>query len=1190
MSIRAAVLHRTEYTYDRAVDLGPQVIRLRPAPHARTPVSGYAMKLTLEHGSSTGGKPHRVEPFVNWQQDPQANWLARVVVPEAVTRFAVEVSLRCDLSPINPFDFFLDAEAEAFPFAYGDDLSRQLAPYLERLAGPAVDTGFESMLNEVRELTATPDGGEPPRTIDAVTAVNRLVQERLGYRLRFEAGIQTPEETLACGEGSCRDSAWLLVQLLRGLGLAARFVSGYSVQLAPDVKPLEEGAAAGVASDVVDLHAWAEVYLPGAGWVGLDATSGMMTGEGHIPLAATADPGSAAPIEGSFAPASGLAGKPEVAGVSTPNPVQVGFAYSVTVVRDFEDPRVTKPFDDAAWSRVDELGRAIDQRLSDGDVRLTMGGEPTFVAADKPAHPAWNTAALGGGKHAAGHELMRLQRARPRWAGSLVQAGQGKWYPGEPLPRWSLALHRRRDGVPVWGDETLLGDPVAAGVGGSGERATAFAADLAERLGVDPGNARPAFEDADAHRKRVSALPRGFDLAAFAKASAHVDDEDENAPVAPEGWSRQELRRLAAIEARGLNAPTAVILPLRRARFEEAPARWTSGPWTLSADTPEEPARLELFPGDSPAGLRIPLESLPFEEAEPDPGPDDPVAAAERPLLLDGDPGAEPARPPGETPADAPKLLVRTALAVEPRGDALRVFLPPCRKLEHFLSLVRAVEAAAAATGAKVVVEGYPPPADPRLESVAATPDPGVLEINVAPEADWPSIVDATESLYHDARVSGLTTEKFQKDGRHTGTGGGNHVVVGGRSPLDSPLLRRPDLLRSLVACWHRHPSLSYLFSGLFIGPTSQAPRMDEGRQNAVEEMNLAFAATPEPGAPDGNGVPTPPAPEDAAPWLVDRIYRHLLTDLTGNTHRSELCIDKLYSPDSPTGRLGLLEFRGFEMPPHPRLALAQALLLRGIIARCWKDPIRGPLTDFGPSLHDRYLLPHEVKADFDLVLADLRRHGMAFESSWYDAFFEFRFPRLGTADVDGVHVELRAGVEPWLTLGEEATGTGTSRYVDSSLERLQVRVDGLPAGDPRRVTVNGVELPLRPAGDAGAWVAGVRYRAWQPWSCLHPTIEEHAPIAVDLVDPDWSRHDPSTGLTPAATLGGCVYSVSHPGGRSEDSHPVNALEAESRRAARFSGVSLRPGTNPMRPHHQDPSLVTLDLRRFGPTAARGGA
>lgn len=1166
------------------------------------------MKLTLEHARPGGGPAHVVEPFVNWQQDPQANWLARVVVPEPVTRFAVEVSVRCDLSPINPFDFFLDAEAEHFPFVYDRDLTRQLAPYLERAEAPDCGPRFEAMLAEIR-AAITPAPGEKIRTIDAITAVNQRVQGDLGYRLRFEPGIQSPEQTLEVQSGSCRDSAWLLVQLLRGLGLAARFVSGYSVQLAPDEKPLDETAAAGVASDVVDLHAWAEAYLPGAGWVGLDATSGMMTGEGHLPLAATAEPGSAAPIEGSFAPASGLAGKAEVAEVGAHEPIHVGFDYSVTVVRDFEDPRVTKPYDDQAWTRVQALGQAIDRRLADGDVRLTMGGEPTFVAADKPDHPAWNTAALGGGKHAMGHRLMSLQRARPRWAGSVVQAGQGKWYPGEPLPRWSLALHRRRDGVPIWRDADRLANPTEAGAAtepapvAADAQAEAFAAALARQLGLGSANARPAYEDETAHRRRVRSLPKGFDLADFARRAANVDDEAKDAPSPPEGWTTQELRRLAAIEARGLDRPTAVVLPLRRARRDEAaattpPQRWASGPWALAADEPGRPARLELFPGDSPAGLRIPLESLPFEEAEPETGPDDPVASALRPLHLDDEPddeadGGRDGDGAGEAKTgkdEPPKLLVRTALAIEPRGRALRIFLPPCRRLEHFLSLVSAVESAAAAVDARVVIEGYPPPADTRLETVAATPDPGVLEINVAPEANWPALVEATESLYHDARVAGLSTEKFQKDGRHTGTGGGNHVVVGGATPLDSPLLRRPDLLRSLIATWHRHPSLSYLFSGLFIGPTSQAPRMDEGRRNAVEEMNLAFAATPEPGpAEREGGVPTPPSKEDAAPWLVDRLYRHLLTDLTGNTHRSELCIDKLYSPDGPTGRLGLLEFRGFEMPPHPRLALAQALLLRGLILRAWERPLAGDLHDLGPALHDRNLLPHWVREDFDAVLADLNRHGMAFERSWYDAFFEFRFPRLGTADVDGVHLELRAGVEPWLTLGEEASAAGTSRYVDSSLERLQVRVDGLPAGDLRRVSVNGVELPLRPAGPAGSWVAGVRYRAWQPWSCLHPTIEPHAPIAVDLVQPDFSRRDSASGVVPAATLGGCAYSVSHPGGRAEDDHPVNALEAESRRAARFSQVSLRPGENPLRPHGQPADLVTLDLRRFGKAASFGG-
>lgn len=1145
MTIHVALHHHTRYAFDKPVTAFPHLIRLRPAPHCRTPIHSYSLRVTPENH------------FINWQQDPQSNYVARITFNEKVPLISIDVDLVAEMTVINPFDFFLEPDAEFFPFAYEQWQAAELKPFMTTPAvGPLLATYLDTIPRSRRKV------------VDFLVDLNRRLSEEIEYLIRLEPGVQTPEETLQKRSGSCRDTAWLLIAILRHLGFAARFSSGYLIQLTADIKAID--GPAGPENDFTDLHAWVEVYLPGAGWVGLDPTSGLLAGEGHIPLACTPEPFSAAPISGAT------------------EPCEVEFDFAMRIERVRQDPRVTLPYSDETWRRIERSGYEVDRRLDAGDVRLTMGGEPTFVSIDDQDGAEWNTAAVGPTKlHFADKLLHRLKAKFGK--GGLLHFGLGKWYPGEPLPRWALRCFWRRDGQPVWNDPQWMAD-TSKNYGHTTDDARHFAKTLAEQLEVEPAHVIDGYEDPLYYIWRERRLPKNVDVR-----DSKLDSEEERT-------------RLARIFEQGLTTSVGVVLPLRHAWWANRP-RWESGLWPVRSD------EMFLIPGDSPMGLRLPLQSLlrtddpgyPSVWFERDPlqrSADLPAYAeirAQRDMRrlaeslvtspLAADPfeersfgshsfsefglhdgalnragvtrtgyvgsGHGPSNDDFSSAANRwrEEHQIRTALCVEARDGRLHVFLPPLDRLESFLDLIAAIETTCQQTSLPVVIEGYLPPHDDRLQHFSVTPDPGVIEVNVHPAENWRQLTEITSTVYEEARHCRLGTEKFDTDGSHTGTGGGNHIVLGGKTPADSPFLRRPDLLRSLLGYWINHPSLSYLFSGKFIGPTSQAPRVDEGRRDSIYELRIAFEQIP------SNGH-TPP-------WLVDRIFRNLLVDLTGNTHRSEFCIDKLFSPDSASGRLGLVEFRGFEMPPHARMSLTQQLLLRALVARFWERPYTVPLVEWGTAIHDRWLMPHFVWDDFGDVISETAACGIDIQAEWFAPHFEFRFPVIGTIRQRGVEIELRDAIEPWYVLGEEPAGGATARYVDSSVERMQVKVRGLV--DSRHIlTCNGRRLPLHPTGTVGEYVCAVRYRAWQPPSCLHPTIPVDGPLVFDVIDSWMGR-----------SIGGGRYHIGHPGGLNPDSFPVNANEAEARRAARFTTLGHTIGNLNPPPLENNPLFpMTLDLRR----------
>lgn len=1021
MSTPVALIHHIEQAFGSRRTVPTHWLRVRPAPHTRPAVTAYTIQVDCQ--------PH----FLNWVRDPFENHVARLDLPEPVTGLALTVEILADLVPLNPFDFLTESEATRFPFEYAEQTRKELAPYLK------IETPGARLSAWLKTLDH-----EPAYIVEKLGTLNQAVHQRvtspgLNWNPAFpgtEAAILDGIEldgVLETGGFTPWQAAWLLTLSLRHLGLAARFTSGYRIFL--DVSD--------PASDTASLHAWSEVFIPGAGWLGLDPAAGMYTHEGYIPLASTPEPVRALPLTG----------------LDSRYPLQ-----HTVKVRRLLPATLPNPYTEAQWADLNATGEQVNAVLAAQDIRLANAQTLSFVS---PAHryaPEWSTQALGQHKRQVAEEL--LQRLKRLWAaGAVIQETQGEWFGGETLPRWQLQVCFRSDGLPLWHHEDwhdihALQEPLTAA------DLETFARSLTRNLQLSPDYLLPAHEDP------LYELWRNRRTLQFHPPAEALSDTTSR---------RQLADRLSETRC----DPVAYVLPLR---WEPLTGRWHSGRWSFRR------GGLYLVPGDSAPGYRLPLGSLPVD-AEAAALRDPERCPFETRSLLPGVHGelstrlthllsapllevADDDHPQGTVP--------RTALSLRLHQGRVRVFLPPLTHLEHYLELITAIEATAVTQGIPVMFEGYPPPQDHRLRRFTLEPDAAVLKLGLPMTSDWPLSQTTLTTAYAEAARLGLYGLHSRNTGSRMGPGGSTELVLGGEEPAQSPFLFRPRLLRSLIACWQHHPALSYFLAGRQIGPSGHAPRPDEGRADALYELDIALARMP--------------LDEPGLPWIPDRILRHLLADPSGDIRRAEIRIDSLYDPDRMGQRLGHIILRAFETAENAPLATAQLLLVRALIATLSRRPINRPLIDWGTALHDRYLLPGVLWADLKTVLAEIREAGIPIQDEWYQPLLEGRFPLLGGVQWGEIRLELRPAHEPWPILAEEVTASGVARFVDSANDRVQVEVWGITP-DRHVLACNGRRVPLQSTGTRGHYLAGVRYKVWNPVATLHPTLPPVYDLAFDLID-----------------------------------------------------------------------------------------
>jgi uncharacterized protein (DUF2126 family)/transglutaminase-like putative cysteine protease len=1025
MTQRIALSHRIESRFSRPVSLSTHWLRLRPAPNTRCRITAYSLNVQ--------NNPH----FINWLRDPFENHLGRLDLPEPVSELTIDMEILAELDDINPFDFLTEPDVVRFPFQYPSQLRKELVPYCRIGAvGPRLSDWLENL--ETRQ----------DNTVKLLGNICAQISNDVPTVLPARPGPVDLEGLMERSQGNAWETAWLLTLSLRRLGLAARFSAGYRIQLA-DVS----------ARDQVTQHAWSEVFLPGAGWVGLDPASGLFTDAGYLPLASAPEPLRAVPV----------VGYREACEESTQE--------SLSLQRLIAAPDHW-PYQPAQWHDIQALSRHVEDDLRAQKISIAVSRAIGFVSATDEDAPEWKLTAPGPVKQRAAETLMQqlLTRVAP---GGILHTGQGESFVGETAPRWQLACFYRRDHVPVWRNPDLLAKHQTHDQAASGRDGHRFAVALAENLGLADAYVVPAYEDSlhDMWQQRA--------LADFAPSAEQLRD-----PV---------LRRELASQLSASQSDAAgYALPLR---WDSLASRWASGTWTFRRQA------LYLTPGTAPMGYRLPLRSLPVAaDAQIEPEPER-CQFEERPLLAEvyGEPGArlttlKPTEP-GVHYADAngnEAKVPSTGLCVEIRDGRLHVFLPPLTHLEHYLDLVATIEHTATGLDLPVVLEGYAPPYDFRLRRLLLEPDAGTLKVWLPESHGWSQHVDELEAVYDTAADMNLRAERELKDGSRIPPGATAELSLSGTRPATSPFLLRPELLSSLIVYWQQHPSLSYFFAGHAIGTGGNAPRVDEGRKDALYELEIALQRVPR-----GNSV---------YPWTPDRLLRHLLTDAGGNMRRAEIRIDELYAPDRPGLRLGRTQIRSLETPPQPRLAALQTLLVLALLAMFGRQPRTPRLIQWGADLHDRFMLPRMLWEDLMQVIDDLAHAGYPFQSEWLEPFMAWRFPVLAHTQTGDIGLELRVAHEPWPLLAEETTPAGVARFIDTANARLQVRLTGLT---PSRYVLfcNGKAVPLQATGTRGEAVAGIRYKAMNPPSTLHPMLPPTKKLVFDLLD-TWTSQ----------VTGGCTY------------------------------------------------------------------